>query len=77
MTSDAHTLTWPPSPLCLRQAVPGAAADPVLHEIATLNEHPQVLLQGVAAGAGQCDRIAHGDTAMGAGVIDNPQGKIG
>jgi hypothetical protein len=49
----------------------------VLHEIATLNEHPQVLLQGVAAGAGQCDRIAHGDTAMGAGVIDNPQGKIG
>ena len=44
--------------------------------MAALNEHPQVLLQRVAAGSGQCDRIAYGDAAMVAGVIDDPQGKI-
>jgi hypothetical protein len=48
----------------------------VLHKMAPLNEHPQVLLQGVATGASQCDRIAYDDAAMVAGVIDDPQGKI-
>src|SRR5665213_2401431 len=65
------------SPPGLRQTVPSAAADSVLQEMAALNEHPQVLLQRVAAGSGQCDRIAYGDAAMVAGVIDDPQGKIG
>ncbi len=66
----------PSPPVGLRQAIPSAPADPVLHEVASLDEHPQMLLQGVAAGAGQGDRIAYGDAAMVADVIDDPQGQL-
>ena len=48
----------------------------MLHQVAPLDEHTQVLLQGVAAGAGQLDRIANCHAAMVAHMIDDLQGLI-
>ncbi len=53
------------------QRVPGRPAAAVLGQMAPLDKSSELLLQRVAAGAGQSDHFAHAHPAVVAGVIEN------
>jgi hypothetical protein len=53
--------------------VPDAAAAAVLVQVAAFDQRAEVLLERVAAGAGQPDGLADGDATMLAGEFDDLQ----
>ena len=53
--------------------IPYPPSAPVLVQVAPFHQVAEMLLQGVAAGAGQADGVADGDAAVFAGEFDDPE----
>ncbi|SDX04620.1 hypothetical protein SAMN05216317_1265 [Nitrosomonas eutropha] len=53
------------------QAVPNSTATAMLIKCAAFHQRPEMLLERVAAGAGQLDSLANGDAPMLAGELDD------
>ena len=76
-----HTFVWldsycdavTPTPAGSPQVVPDPATTAVLIQGATLDQGTEVQLQRIATGTRQLDDLAHRDTAMLAGELNNLQ----
>lgn len=70
---DSKSDTVSPAPAGSPQVVPDPATTAVLVQGAAFNQCAEMLLQRIATGARQLDDLAHRDTAMLAGELDNLQ----
>ena len=57
----------------LTKPIPNPPATPMLFQILALHQIPEMLLERITVGAGECDRVAYGDASVFPGEFDDAQ----